>query len=448
MKSFSAGHTRAAKPSPRPSIRVPIDPLEQRRLLTSIATPYLLDVIRRDMTLTGTAGADRYDIEFVPRDPARTTMNIRGNLYISANGGARTLLASDQNISNFTINTGGGDDQVTFRVVGRNRRAFQDLLSNPSRMRMNLFVRTGDGNDSVRVSDYPSSLFGGDGNDSLAASDRRDDLIDGGAGDDNLDSGLGADSLLGGDGIDAVDYSSRTSGVYVDLFDRNQTVPALRGPNRNGYSVNDGRLLDAENGRPVDTDKDLVAYNTPTSDGLFGSGQFENDVVGNDIENALGGSGNDVLLGDQDYNLLSGNGGNDTLVGGLGNDLLIGGDGDDLILASDRRGSPEGVVNIAYPVDSDPTVINLSSNSLTTITSDLVAFIGSDRIRAGAGRDIVRADHFFDNVSRAESVERIGPTVTTARGVVTLRELPPTGVIVRRRVIPIDSNASPVNPLD
>lgn len=53
------------------------------------------------------------------------------------------------------------------------------------------------------------------------------------------------------------------------------------------------------------------------------------------IENVKGGSGNDWLIGDEKDNVLQGLGGNDILSGMAGNDRLFGGDGDDRLKGGD-----------------------------------------------------------------------------------------------------------------
>lgn len=130
-------------------------------------------------------------------------------------------------------------------------------------------------------------LVGSPGDDELGGGGG-DDELDGGGGDDLLDGGEGADRLNGGDGLDAVDYSWYSGPVLVTL------------------------------------------------DGLAGDGWAnENDLVGGDVEGAIGGSGNDTLIGNAGDGLLVGMEGDDRIVDPGGQDLLVGDEGDDQIEAAD-----------------------------------------------------------------------------------------------------------------
>ena len=133
------------------------------------------------------------------------------------------------------------------------------------------------------------AVTGGDGPDVLAG-DGAANRLAGGAGDDVLRGGAGPDTLLGGVGIDVADYHDRgaASGVTV-------TLDAARG---------DGETA-------------------------------ESDLVGGDIEGAIGGAGPDVLIGNDAVNVLDGGNGGDRLVGRAGRDELVAGPGDDVLDARD-----------------------------------------------------------------------------------------------------------------
>jgi Ca2+-binding RTX toxin-like protein len=446
-----------------------LDQLEGRRSLSTIVisggdvlpTPlseYTVTFEGTAINVTGTSGNDIATIEYVPKNPAAKG-NTRGNFFLVANG-QRRALSSDEPIRHVNFNGGDGDDKLSFAIGGRFRKAYLEALGS-RRPRFMLYLFGGNGKDTLdAAANLPASLQGQAGNDTLLGSGRND-ILDGGAGDDLLDGRGGGDTMNGGDGIDAVDYSSRSTGVFVDLFNaptafNNATITvtgsaanglirnninfpagdfayrttgtgparvvinsadsgtvtwfASRTPEplvasnniyfdaRNGPAVNDGRILDTQNGVPIDSDKDLRAYAIPDGTNLAGEGSLEGDNVAADVENVLAGSGNDVLLGNQGYNLLNGGAGNDSIVGGLGGDLLVGGDGDDFIFAADR--------NASYPV-SFPTASNpFSYNSGEP-----------DRIRAGAGRDFVRFD-CDDSIIGAETTEKVtsGSVVRLANG--------------------------------
>jgi len=159
----------------------------------------------------------------------------------------------------------------------------------------------GDGDDTVTVTGGFSTdlrgdagndqIYGGTGHDSIDAGDG-DDTVDAGPGDDQIRGGAGSDTIGGGDGTDLATYDSMA---------------------------------------PV----------TVTLDGLRNDGAAgENDLIGPDVEGAIGGLGADTLTGNDGPNHLDGGGGKDRIAGGGGNDELTdvskgntfnGGDGDDTI---------------------------------------------------------------------------------------------------------------------
>ena len=104
-----------------------------------------------------------------------------------------------------------------------------------------------------------------------------------------LDGGPGADSLNGGAGNDYALYWSRTAPVTVDF---------------------DGVADDGEAG--------------------------ENDILGPDVESAIGGSAADTLTGGPGANSLWGWSGDDTLDGGAGPDMMWGGTGIDHVTYASR----------------------------------------------------------------------------------------------------------------
>jgi hypothetical protein len=180
-------------------------------------------------------------------------------------------------------------------------------------------VRTGDGNDVVRVEggDGPRLLAnGGPGDDTLVGSDRGADELDGGGGHDRLVGRGGGDVLTDGDGVgdapvdadildggagdrDLVDYSTRTRDLFVDLADG-------RGDGQRGEG-------------------DAVAG----IDGVIG-GAGDDDLGGGPERSFLrGGAGDDRLDGEDGSDMLDGGPGEDRLQGGAGNDTLTGGLGDD-----------------------------------------------------------------------------------------------------------------------
>jgi len=125
------------------------------------------------------------------------------------------------------------------------------------------------------------------------------------AGDDTLNEGTDVNSLCpdtfyGGDGTDTVDYSGRVHSVFI-LMD---------GSNASGegtLATAPYTIAGAWTGAP----------NVPIV--------TEGDIIGTDVENALGGSAADLIIGNANANSLEGKGGDgDTICGLGGQDTLVG----------------------------------------------------------------------------------------------------------------------------
>jgi Ca2+-binding RTX toxin-like protein len=215
-----------------------------------------------------------------------------------------------------TINLGDGDDRLGSVFNGAA-----------------LFIRAGDGNDTVTGSDGGDALDGDAGNDSLQGA-FGNDVLNGGPGNDrflNNHRDDGNDVKNGGDGNDRIEFLSTgdpgndvyTGGAGVDVLD---------------FSGSD---------LGVSISLDDIANDGP-------AGHADN--AASDIENIRGSRGNDTLIGDSGRNLLEGLAGgdvlrggtparvvrvtfglvgDDTLDGGIGLDRMDGEGGDDLLLARD-----------------------------------------------------------------------------------------------------------------
>jgi Ca2+-binding RTX toxin-like protein len=135
-------------------------------------------------------------------------------------------------------------------------------------------------------------------------------------------------SIDAGAGVNSLDYSAFTTGVTVDLQDRQAT-------------------------------------------GLTGG------IV--NFRNVIGGSGNDLLIGDGQDNALTGNAGADLLIGLDGNDALDGGDGNDLLIGglgadSLTGGNGEDLLIGGYTVwdtqfSAGVATHNLSADNLTSLNA-------------------------------------------------------------------------------
>ena len=142
-------------------------------------------------------------------------------------------------------------------------------------------------------------LTGTDAGDELRGTDTGDgygavtQVLRGAGGDDLLDGRGGADEMLGGMGVDTVSYADRTAEVAVSL-DPEQPHPYLQG-----------------------------VMEFPANDGEF----FEDDRVGDDVENAITGAGPDQVVGSDEANHLDPGTGQDNVIGMGGSDVIDARDG-------------------------------------------------------------------------------------------------------------------------
>jgi Ca2+-binding RTX toxin-like protein len=159
------------------------------------------------------------------------------------------------------------------------------------------------GIENVVGSDFADALIGDAGDNRITGGGNPDWLV-GGAGNDTFVQGIesgGADTIFGDAGTDALDYSSASAGVIVQL---------------SGYAtVNGGALLATFTG----------------------------------IEDAIGSIHDDALIGNASANRLTGGIGDDWLVGGAGPDTFV------------YRAANEGVDTIADFSRTDLDKIDLSA---------------------------------------------------------------------------------------
>jgi len=202
------------------------------------------------------------------------------------------------------------------------------------------------------------SVAGWAGDDMLANRTAVPATLDGGDGDDGMKGGSAADRLTGGAGNDFVTYDDRTTAVVADLegdADDGAPLPLPEGDQIDadvetlyGGSASDTLTgNDADNGLDGGAGADILnggagndyalywLRDVPVSvtfDGLANDGQAgENDVLGPDVESAIGGVANDTLAGGASANVLIGAYGDDSLRGAGGDDTLYGSDGVDII---------------------------------------------------------------------------------------------------------------------
>lgn len=279
----------------------------------------------------------------------------------------------------------------------------------------------GDGNDTIIGFAGADTVDGGDGTDTIVLTDTSDDLnnasdsqivnveaidastatagviidifsqtegftIKGGAGDDTLTGGSGNDFFIGGSGNDTVvfdglfsDYSIETKSGFVFVTDNRGGSP------NNGI---DKISSDVENLQFSDktipstfsfgsTGNDVIDFSTATTSVLVNAGTGKDTIIGgsgNDILN--GGAGNDTLNGNAGDDELSGGSGSDTLNGGLGNDNLFGGSGNDLLLSDAGDDLLDGGTGV------DTIKAEALSSADVTFTLTNTSFVGT-----GLGED-------------------------------------------------------------
>ena len=230
-----------------------------------------------------------------------------------------------------------------------------NIVSCPRAPVSSITVSTGDMDDKVaNVTTYMSTLLGEAGDDRLSGGSGVDTL-DGGSGSDVFDGGPGGDTFTGGSEPDYVTYSTRITPVLADSdgvaddgtsgendnvgADVETLIGGLAADTLTGNALDNGLDggpgADRLNGGPGN---DYLLYwtrnaaVTVTFDGIANEGEAgENDIVGADVESAIGGDGADSLTGDAGPNTLLGADGNDTIVGAGGADALVGSSGIDFL---------------------------------------------------------------------------------------------------------------------
>ncbi|WP_375262657.1 calcium-binding protein [Palleronia sp.] len=292
-------------------------------------------------TFIGHFGASRIDISFTldHTDGATSTFVGQGTTISQFE---RVWLRGGQGDDSLT---GGDYDDTLLGGSGRNMLAGgagSDYLGGGY---LEDTLHGGAGHDRLYGGDGGDDLKGDAGNDTLEGGDESDTL-GGGEGDDHLLGGSGGDKLYGGlqgsdhlDGGSGADYMNGGTGDDVYVID----------------NVNDVVVEWADKGRDeIQTTLRtyVLATNFEDLTGLVSKGQV---LTGHDFANSIkGAEGDDTLYGEGGDDTLGGGDGIDHLFGGAGNDDLYGGaSGDDLLvggLGADRMFGGSG--NDTYLVDS------------------------------------------------------------------------------------------------
>ena len=182
-----------------------------------------------------------------------------------------------------------------------------------------LWIRGGEGNDTLESGNGADTLLGEAGNDVLEASDGAD-TVDGGAGDDSLSAESlqdAADVYIGGDGFDSIGGNVSTGN---DFSEPNTDI----GVSLDGVA-NDGEPGEGDNVMPdVERVKALGRHVT-----LIGSDAANELIATGNSSTIRGLGGDDRLIGADGADSLEGGEGADYLEGGFGPDVLDGGGGVD-----------------------------------------------------------------------------------------------------------------------
>ncbi|MGJ0223491.1 hypothetical protein ACQUZK_08835, partial [Streptococcus pyogenes] len=216
-----------------------------------------------------------------------------------------------------------------------------------------------------------------------------------------------------------VDYTSSTSGVWVNLADGQardgvwvngvESWDELSSiENVRGSQQGDQITGDAEANQLEGLAGDDVLFGQGGADRLLGGDGNDNMFGGEDSDTLVGGAGNDALfgeggndtlLGEDGNDQLRGGDGNDTLLGGAGSDLLFGGAGDDFIdggVVYDRVNYSDGNT-VSYEDHAAPVNIDLSGitgdgstgqgTATSAIGNDVLA--NTNFVRGSAGNDTI-----------------------------------------------------------
>ncbi|WP_181892989.1 calcium-binding protein [Falsiruegeria mediterranea] len=320
----------------------------------------IIDVLSKDVVVTGQQIGDQLtvlyeqsrvvvcdDIEFIQfMDQTLTYSDLFffNNLVLGTDGND-TLVGTD-NPEFFEARS--GDDHVTAADGD------DTIFGGPG----NDTLEGGLGDDSIVGHDgdkhhapFSDSLSGGEGNDTLIGSRNGRNTVHGGLGDDSLVGGenpdllfseAGSDTLQGGGAFDLVYFSSRVSGVEVDLATGRGTVG------------NDTIVLSQV--------ENVVGSN------------FNDRIGGDDGRNTLnGGAGDDYISGGGYHDVLEGGKGNDTLLGGIGLDKALFRVASSTINVSVEPGAENLVLVSADGTDTVFDDVELFEFSDTTLTYSEVA---------------------------------------------------------------------------
>jgi Ca2+-binding RTX toxin-like protein len=262
--------------------------------------------------------------------------------------------------------------------------------------------------DIIFADDGDQQILGGDGNDQIS-SGIGDDILLGGNGNDVLIPGDGNDIIEGGLGTNAVDYSSITASVTVNL--------------------NSGKVVFTDYEQTISDIQNLIAS------------QFDDTIIGSSNANDIrGGAGSDRIEGNGGKDTLYGGAGNDTINGGDYHDVMVGGLGNDVYIVDQSidtvtEKSGEGVDTIQTSISifsitklsaidnltyTGTSAAQLTGNALSNVITGssgndkIDGFLGADIMIGAQGNDAYIVDNILDSVAENsnEGLDSVTSSVT------------------------------------
>jgi Ca2+-binding RTX toxin-like protein len=310
-----------------------------------------------------------------------------------------SVLAVDKQV---IVNTGSGNDNVEVRPDPKNPGGLiidVNGVEYPIAAGMEPVIRTGEGNDVVRVAAGTKvnlTILGGAGDDELG-SRGANDLGGGGDGDNSYLGGRGNDVIHAGAGTN---YAS--GGAGRDYIEGGLGADILRG------------------GLGNDT-----IYGLDGRDRLAGGADLDYLDGGAGSDTLSGGAGNDILFGGRDVDRLVGGAGDDRAYSGHGADRVDLGSGNDTghLQADDTASGAERVVRVEYQPHLGQNFIQVTGSPefVARVESDIEALrsipgqamlkeferINTTTARSAGGAPLYTGDHL-------EIVEVFGPYETSA----------------------------------
>ncbi len=337
-----------------------------------------------------------------------TSYQIRGGAGNDriVSGSANEFLHGDAGSDTFALGTGWGTDTVVDFIKGEDTidlsttgLQFADLTI--TQVGAHTEITEAGGNKiilenvtatTITATDFVfAGLLSGTANDDTLSGTGNSDKILGDAGNDLIYGSEGADTVDGGTGADSISYSSRPSGLSVNLA-TGVTFGAAAGD----VYINLERF-----------------YGTNHNDTIVGGGSFDflhghdgdDSIAGSDAAETInGGRGNDVVDGGAGNDIIYDESGTDTLRGGAGDDHIH--EGADSTPNSDVFDGGSGYDSVDYFNAANGVNVNLSTGTNTGSASgdsytNIERFLGSnhaDTVVGGGGFDYLHGRDGNDSI--------------------------------------------------